>query len=172
VIVSTGVLTTYTQGGWGTAPHGGNPGALLAANFAQVYGAAGVTIGGGYKLTFTSQAAIQGFLPQGGTPGVLTASATNPTKSSANVFGGQVLTLELSVDFSNAGVTGTSLAFLHVQSGPLKGYTVAQVLALANQVLGGNVSALPAGLTVSGLNDIVDNINQSFDNGSSTGYVK
>lgn len=55
---------------------------------------------------------------------------------------------------------------------PLKGYTVAQVLALANQVLGGNVGALPAGLTVSGLNDVVDNINQSFDNGSSTGYVK
>ena len=78
--------------------------------------------------------------------------------------------LALSVDFSNAGVTGTGLAFLHVQSGPAEGYTVAQVLALANQVLG--CGALSAGLTVSGLNDVVDNINQSFDNGSSTGYVK
>jgi hypothetical protein len=47
---------------------------------------------------------------------------------------------------------------------------VAQVLALANQVLG--CGALSAGLTVSGLNDVVDNVNQSFDNESSTGYVK
>jgi hypothetical protein len=78
VIVSTGVLTTYTQGGWGAAPHGGNPGALLAANFAKVYGAAGVTIGGGYTLKFTSQAAIQDFLPQGGTPEVLNARRRIP----------------------------------------------------------------------------------------------
>ena len=34
VIVTGGPITTYTQGGWGSEPHGGNPGALLAANFA------------------------------------------------------------------------------------------------------------------------------------------
>jgi hypothetical protein len=163
-------ISTATQGGWGAAPHGGNPGALLAANFTNVYGIAGVTLGGGKTLTFTSASAIQAFLPQGGTPGVLTVSATNPTQSSANVFGGQVLALELNVDFSDAGITGPGIGSLHVKSGPLQGNTLQQVLALANQVLGGG--ALPAGLTVSGLNDVVDSINQSFDGGNSTGYVK
>ena len=117
-----------------------------------------------------SQAAIEAFLPQGGKPGALTASATNPTSSSANVFGGQVLALELSVDFSNRGITATGLAGLHLTSGPLAGDTVAQVLAAANQALGGG--ALPAGMTISDLNDVVNNINQSWDNGSPTGYVK
>jgi uncharacterized repeat protein (TIGR01451 family) len=172
--IVTGIpFTTYTQGGWGAKPAGGNPGAVLKANFAAVYGNAGVTIGGSYTLTFTGQPAVEKFLPQGGTPGVLNATAVDPTKSSANVFGGQVLALELSVDFSNKGITRGGLANLHVTSGPLAGSTVGQVLALANQVLGGSTSALPAGMTVSDLNNVVDNINNAFDGGtSSTGYVK
>jgi hypothetical protein len=170
-VVSGSVLTTYTQGGGGSKPAGGNPGALLAANFSKVYGPAGVTIGGGFTLTFTSQPAVQNFLPQGGTPGVLTASATNPTSSSAKVFAGQVLALQLSVDFSKAGITGSGLGGLHLTAGPLAGQTVAQVLSEANTALGGG--ALPAGITkISDLNDVVDKINNSFDDGVANGYVK
>jgi hypothetical protein len=73
---------------------------LLTKNFTTVY-PGGVAIGGAFKLTFTNALAITNFLPQGSTPGALTASATNPTTSSAGVFAGQVLSLELSVDFSN-----------------------------------------------------------------------
>jgi hypothetical protein len=109
-------------------------------------------------------------LPQGGTPDALTASATNPTSSAAEVFGGQVLALELSVDFSNKGITATGLGSLHLTSGPLAGQTVAQVLAEANQALGGG--ALPPGMTIADLNDVVDKINNAFDNGVSNGYVK
>ena len=42
---------------------------------------------------------------------------------------------------------------------------MAQVLALANTVLGGNTAALPTGLKLSELNDVLDDINRNFDNG-------
>jgi hypothetical protein len=165
-----GPYTTVTQGGWGAPPNGNNPGAILKANFSKVYPAGYVRIGGNYTLTFTSQAAIQAFLPQGGTPGVLTASATNPTTSAAGVFAGQVLTLQLNVDFSSAGIFRIGFGSLKLQSGPLAGWTVSQVLTAANIALGGG--PLPAGVTsIRQLNDIVTAINQSWDGSTSTGFV-
>jgi uncharacterized repeat protein (TIGR01451 family) len=161
-----GGFTTYTQGGWGAPANGNNPGALLKANFATVY-PSGVTIGGTKTLKFTASAAIEAFLPAGGKAGVLTASATNPTSSSAGVFAGQVLALRLSVDFSVKGLTKTGLSSMKLASGPLAGQTVQQVLALANSVLGGG--ALPSGMTISQLNDIVDKINNNFDGGTANG---
>src|SRR5579871_1588901 len=169
VSAATG-YTTYTQGGWGTTPHGNNPGSLLQKDFATVYPGGSVSIGGTKKLTFTSSTAIHNFLPQGGTPGVLAASATNPTSSAAGVFAGQVLALQLNVDFSNKGITKTGLANLHAVSGMLAGQTVGQILALANSVIGGG--ALPSGMTVSNLNDIVNSINNNFDSGAANnGYL-
>jgi uncharacterized repeat protein (TIGR01451 family) len=163
---AVGGFTTYTQGGWGAPANGNNPGALLKANFAAVY-PSGVTIGGTRTLKFTTSAAIEAFLPAGGKAAVLTASATNPTSSSAGVFAGQVLALRLSVDFSVKGLTKTGLSSMRVASGLLAGQTVQQVLALANAVLGGG--ALPSGMTISQLNDIVDKINNNFDGGTANG---
>ena len=156
---------TVTQGGWGAAPHGNNPGMLLLQNFSKVYPGGSVVIGGTNKLTFTSAGAIQAFLPQGGPPGILSASLTNPTSSSAGVFAGQVLALQLNVDFSAAGVTTLGLGnFILKGTGTsLDGFTISQILAIANQVLGGNLGALPAGFSVSSLNDLVDTLNQAFD---------
>ena len=167
-LLITGVLftpftgCTVTQGGWGSTPHGNNPGAFLAAHFPA---APGVTIGLGYPnptgppfwLNFDAAVDIQNFLPQGGPPGPLTASALDPTlRTSAGVFAGQVLALTLNVELEHFGSlvlsgTGTSL----------DGKTVAQVLAAANLAISGG--ALPAGFTYSSLNDLVDNLNQSFD---------
>ena len=162
--VREGGFVTYTQGGWGAPPNGNNPGMLLSRNFSTVY-PNGVTIGGNFTQKFTSAAAIEKFLPAGGTPGVLKANYVNPTKATdAGSFNGQVLALQLSVDFSNAGKTKTGLANLKLTSTALQGKTVAEVLALANQVLGGG--PLPAGMTVSNLNDIVTAINENFDNGT------
>lgn len=163
-------FTTYTQGGWGSKPNGNNPGKLLSTKFATVYPGGSVSIGGTKKLTFTSASAIEKFLPQGGTASVLTSNATNPTSSSAGVFAGQVMALQLSVDFSKAGITRTGLGNLAVVSGPLAGHTVTAVLSLANTVIGGNTGALPSGLTVSGLNAIVDAINNNFDNGTTDNH--
>ena len=46
-------------------------------------------------------------------------------------------------------------------------------VTLANSVLGGNLAALPAGMTVSDLNSIVDSINNDFDGGTTNkGYLQ
>jgi len=171
--ISAGMFTTYTQGGWGASPKGNNPGMFLSKNFGAVYGAAGVTIGGSYSVKFGAAGNIDTFLPQGGTAGVLKATATNPATTAAGVFAGQVLALQLSVDFSNKGLTPGGLSSLHVVAGKMAGYTVGQVLTIANQVLGGTASALPAGMSLTDLNTVLDSINNNFDNGTSNkGYLK
>ena len=172
--MSAGSFTTYTQGGWGASPNGNNPGALLAKKFSSVYSGGSVSIGGSHKLTFTTALSIQNFLPQGGWPGMLTTSATNPTGyTPAGVLAGQVLALQLNVDFSNKGITALGLANLQVAYGPLKGQTVSQVLTMANAVLGGSSSVLPYGVSISDLNGVVDSINNNFDSGNTNnGFLK
>lgn len=161
-----GLYTTYGNGGWGAEPNGNNAGALLATNFSRVYGNKGVKVGGTKTLTFTSATAVKNFLATSGTPGVLTTSQTNPTAAtSAGVFAGQVLALRLNVDFANAGLLPGGVANLKMASGPLMNQTVTQVLTLANTVLGGNTAALPAGMSVADLNQILTQLNQNFNNG-------
>ncbi|GEM_PF-4201785 len=66
--------------------------------------------------------------------------------------------------FDSAGLTTTGLSALTVKSGALAGYTVGQVLALANTALGGG--NLPSGITISALNSVVDAINNNFVDGN------
>lgn len=162
---STGGYTTYTQGGWGTSPRGNNPGTLLKNNFSRVF-PCGVKVGGRYTLTFTSASAVEAFLPQGGTANKLTCSATNPTSSSSGVLGGQVLSMQLSLSFSDAGVTKKGLGSLRLQSGKFAGYTLSSFCSLANKVLGGDLSCLPAGATIADVNDAATKVNENFDNGT------
>ena len=157
-------FTTFTQGEWGSTSNGQNPGWFLATNFASVYSGGTVTIGAGTRtLRFDSAAAIKSFLPAGGKAGVLLAGALNPTSSKGGVFAGQVLALQLNVDFSAAMKTRSGLGALVLTKGALKGQTVAQVLTLANSALGGG--ALPAGMSISDLSDIVSKINDNYDRG-------
>lgn len=125
----------------------------------------GVTIGGNKTLNFTDRPAVTAFLPASGTPKALTASATRPKRSSAGTFAGEVLALKLNVGFSDAGVTRSGLGGLTVATGKLKGYTVYQVLTLANQVLGGQGKALPAKVSIADLSAICGRINQNFNKG-------
>jgi hypothetical protein len=162
-------FTTFTQGAWGAPAKGNNVGTLLNNNFSSLY-PGGVSIGGSgggssYKLTFTSATAVGHFLPTGGKAGVLIANGTNVTTSKAGVFAGNVLALQFNVDFSAAGISRSGLGAQKLTSGKLKNYTVSQVLALANQVLGGNTAALPAGVTLSDLNEIVGRIDDNYDSG-------
>jgi hypothetical protein len=159
---------SFTQGGWGATPQGNNPAALLANNFATVY-PSGVEIGipgtSGFSAKFTSATAVRNYLPAGGQAGALTADLTNPTSTSAGVFAGQVLALQLNVDFGNGGKLangGVGSLALTGTGGSLDGNTVAQILAAANTALGGG--GLPAGYTFATLNDLVTNLNGSFDN--------
>lgn len=164
--------TTYTQGGWGATPHGNNPGTLLWKYFCSVY-PNGLVVGGKYTCTFTSASAITNALPLGGTPAVLTKNLKNPT--SGNTFLSQTVALKLNVDFSARGylpLNQSALGNMKLTTGEMAGYTVNQVLSIANKVLGGQTSYLPSGVTVSDLCDIEAAINGNFDNGTTNnGYL-
>lgn len=148
-----GQYCSFTQGGWGAKPKGNNPGALLAANFANVY-AGGVTVGGAKSMSFNSAAAVGDYLPAGGTAGALTANLLNPTSTSSGVFGGQVLALQLNVDFSASGVLNAGYGDVVVDGT----WTVSQVLEAANVMLGGGTTAF----TFSQMNDLVTNLNEAM----------
>lgn len=163
--INAGDYRTQTQGGWGAVPSGNNPGMYLTNNFTSAF-PSGVTIGCGNKtLTFTNAGAITTFLPCGGTPLVLSSSATNPS-SLNNVLAGQVLTLALTLGFDNAidsfSTSNSPLGDLMIASGQFQGYTVSQILTLANNILGGCSNYY----TTSQINAIVTAINENFDNGT------
>ncbi|PYV50314.1 MAG: hypothetical protein DMG98_28075 [Acidobacteria bacterium] len=118
-------------------------------------------------MKFTTAAAVGAYLPAGGPPDSLDVDLVNPSSSNSSVFGGQVLALQINVDFSAQNITGNgpigALVLCNV------GVTANQVLADANTVLGGG--ALPSYVTsISDLNDLADNLNNAFDNWMDTGW--
>jgi hypothetical protein len=174
---SDGQYCTYTQGGWGSVPQGNNPGMILQSNFSTVYAGGFVEVGltgtPGYSMTFQSDDAIQNYLPAGGKPKPLTQDYINPTTTGSGVFGGQVLALQLNVDFADKDIIGdTSLPVVFgdlviIGTGTLfDGMTVRQLLNAANMALG-TPPTLPANL-----NDTVSFLNQGFDNCLPSGWVQ
>ena len=170
-----------TQGGWGAKPAGINFGALLLANFSAVYQSQGgsVTVGTqpNFHMTFDSAAAIQAYLPAGGPAAALNANLLDPhctshpcgQVTSSGVFGGQVLTLQLNLDFSAAGVTAKGLdGVTYNNAGCENGQTYGQILADANTALGGgglpSTCSSASGYTIDDLNNVVTTINQAYDN--------
>ena len=104
----------------------------------------------------------------------------DPSTSKAGVLAGNVLALRLNVDFSTAGKTRNTpnaLDALKLTKGKLNGKSVFEVLAWANQALGGGtlppgVYPLPLGVSLSDLNEIVAKINDNFDRGrEDDGYL-
>ena len=160
-------LTTYTMGGWGSSPSGNNPGVFLSRNFGTVY-PAGLTLGGGKTLKFTSAKAVENFLPCGSTARPLTQSHINPT-AKLGVLAGQVVALRLGVDFSDAGITGSGLANARFRFGKFAGMTVGQVLGISEAVLGG--ASLPLGVSYNDLSDACTVVNENFDGGANRGNL-
>jgi hypothetical protein len=140
------------------------PGAYRDVNFAAAF-PDGLTVGCGENtVLLTSAAAVQAFLPQGGTEGVLDSSYVDPTVTSAGVFAGQVVALTLSVgfdqydpDFSTANML---LYDLMLTEGDCSGMTVGQLLEYANQVLGGCVDSDEELLIT--INGCVAAVNEAF----------
>ena len=160
-------FVTFPQTTWGGTPKGTNIAARLTNHFAALYGTNGLRIGTTNGLTFTNAKAIQLFLPAGGRAGSLVRSQVNPLRSEGGSLAGQVLALQLNVDFSNHGLLATGFADLRLAPGqPLAGSSVAQVLAKGHAVLGGDATALPPGLTHAALATLLDKINKNFENGS------
>jgi hypothetical protein len=166
-----GCFFTENQCGWGRSWHWCWHSDFLTSYFDDVYGSGPVTIGGDETLSFTSASAIKRFLPQFGMVKVLSSSAVNPMNNRGE-FAGNVLALQLSVDFSDKGVTTAFLGEQRIRYGALEGTSVREILQIANQVLGGNTAALPAGVSLSKLNQIVEKIVENYDGGRENhGYL-
>jgi hypothetical protein len=163
---------TFTKGGY---QGGGTPGQIFDDNFTTVFFddlIIGVFDGDGaqhhHRWTgdATGAAALKQFLtsPAGGASTSLSVDATNPTATTSGDLATQVATLTLNVGFS--GVEGMPAGFgdlTLVNTGTsLDGSTVSEILAIANQALAGN--GLPVGYTFSDLNELITNLNESFDN--------
>jgi len=165
--IKPGDFRTQTQGGWGAPPKGNNPGTYLKRNFASAF-PSGITIGTGFTLKLTSASAIEVFLPQGGTPAVLTSSYVNPVDLN-NVFTGQVLALALNIRFDlwdvNFGRSATNLKDLKIAYGPFENWTVQQLLDEAYIALGGGYTLY----SISMLNNAVSSINENFVDGTFAG---
>lgn len=160
---------TYTQGAWGANPCGGNAASYLQSNFAAVF-PTGVSIGCTNKLKFTTSNAIRNFLPSGGTPSALPAGTWINPNNYNNVFAGQLLALTLNVKFdeyfSNFASPTGNLKDLIIATGPFAGMTVQQLLDNANQKIGGCAAF---NRTFSEYNAAITSVNQTYDNGVTTG---
>ncbi len=177
---------TFTIGGWGSGcpesqagdPMSTQPGCIRDHYFDDVYPGGYVEIGdaSGYTARWTSAAAVEAFLPDGGTPSVLTSNLVNPTSTPANVLASQILGLRLNVDYSCAGVFETvglsPASYCYGDEiigascgGPFAGLTVSEFLAVANLVVSGQTGVLSGyGATISDVNSTATCLNELHDN--------
>ena len=165
-MLSCGGFTTVTQGGWGAKAAGKNWGKYRDDHFVSAF-PNGVTIGAGSRfIKLTTAKAVDDFLPSGTTPRTLdNGTLINPGDKYKNVLAGQVVALTLSLGFDQADANFSAasgwLGDLVVVSGAFSGWSVSQILAEANNILGG----LSSNYTASQINDIVDAINNNYDEG-------
>lgn len=169
---TNGQVITYTQSDWGA---GGSAATLLSTNFISVYPSALVVVGEratGFTMAFDNAASISSYLPTSGSAGVLDSNTFDTSSTSSGTFGGDVLALQLNVDFSDAGVTlgSSGIAFgdlvleNHTPVPSSNGLTVRQILADANTDLGGGNSGYSLGELV----DIIPSLDIAFDGGIPT----
>jgi hypothetical protein len=184
---STGQFVTYTEGEWSS---GGVAAPLLAADYDSVYqGTVGdLIVGvtgtpGQFFLELESSAAVLGLIPTSGQASALTTNLLDPTTSQTGVFGGDVVALALDVDFSNAGLLGTSSTpfgdLVLVNFGPasspnsvnplteLNGLTVNQFLGLANTCLGGG--SCPLG--IDNTDQVALDLGAAFEGGTPSAFA-
>jgi hypothetical protein len=167
-----GDVVTYNQDTWGDPNPASSPAMLLTNHLASIYAATfgELIVGSTYVMSFGSPSAIENYLPQLNTPGILGVSLSDPTTSLSGEFGGEVVSLKLNIDFSDAGllVGNVSVPFGNLTlcgfSSPysaLNGMTVRQFFDVANNALGGGTSSF----TAQELDDIVYFINDAFNSG-------
>jgi len=148
---------TFTQGGWGAVPNGNNPGVYLHANFDAAY-PSGLTIGcGDNTLSFNSAQEITNFLPEGGTADAL---------PNFTVLTGQLVAASLNVGFDayDTDFAGSDVALgdMFTDAAGFEGMTLSDILAAANEVIGGCSEAFE----YAALNAVLTTINENFDNGT------
>lgn len=148
----------FNQCEWGYDRCGFSPIDLIKDNFDDLF-PNGVTIGGAKTYKFTSPRAILDFLPSTSPARPLTTNKVNPRSGYGNDLAANVLALTLNIALSDNGITIEGYGDRVLPSGKFQGMTVRAVLDLANQVLGGDVDALPSGATIKDLNRTIEGIN-------------
>ncbi|MCH1581613.1 MAG: T9SS type A sorting domain-containing protein [Flavobacteriales bacterium] len=172
-----GDFFTFNQGANGTTGFGdatsSDASDYLDNNFATVF-PDGVTTGcaSGYELVFTSADAVDTYLPCTGSAQdlVLTHGGADPNSSSDpscwdNALVTHLLVAKLNVAFDAADANYSSsdilLSELTRSAGPLAGYTVAEIIALGDEVLGDCSDEFTPNQMRKALRDL----NQNFENG-------
>jgi hypothetical protein len=155
------------------------PGCIRDYYFASVFGTGGVTIGipagSTHGATWTTASAVEDFLPAGGTSGPLSGDLTDPLSTPAGVLAGQILALRMNREYSCAGIFNIALnpgatclgSMMLPESceGKFGAMTVDQFLAIADQAVAGDASALdPYGADYSDLNETATCLNEFYNN--------
>jgi hypothetical protein len=176
---TTGGFVTYTLGGYGG---NGQPGQFVINNYATAFPASSRLVvprpaaGAASDIVLANATEVRAFL-----------RATNSSRfTNANVSGYRPSTLEkqfvalsLSVRFDATfasfapSTSQLGLRTFRNLTGSLavaNGLTISQVLTQARAFLDGS-SAYTLGLSASGLNDLLSNVNEGFDNGSPTSWA-
>ena len=155
---------TQTPGGWGSPANGNNPGTYRDAHFDEVF-PNGLSIGCNNSLTLTSASAVEAFLPSGGQPAVLPNGQMTDPSNYNNTLASHLVSLKLSIAFDQAdpnfGASLLALGDLEVSSGAFVGFTVSEIITIADQVIGGCSSLY----TASQLTGILSSINENFVDG-------
>lgn len=182
---------TQTQGGWGAAPHGRNPGVILAANFEALF-PDGLLVGdrydgspdGGGSVRFRDAAAVAAALPAGGRPTALTFAGLRDgpidTDQGSSVLLGQVVAATINLACSDRASIVDTLGTPPFRQGlgdlqlvpadsPLGGLKVEELVVLGNQVLGG--AALPAGTSLGDVVDALTAVNEAFVDGGAGAHA-
>jgi hypothetical protein len=155
-------LLTYSQGGWGAT---NNPAKnYLHANFTAAF-PNGLTIGcGSKKISLTTAQAVTDFLPSGSSARILNSGTlVNPGISYKNILAGQLVAAVLSSTFDTYDTTFAagynSLGDMIYIDAPFTGMTVNQLIAEANNVIGGCASSF----TPAQMNIALNNLNLNYD---------
>lgn len=154
---------TFSQEKWASTSNKQATSSILATNFATVF-PTGLTIGGTKKIVFTNYTAVRSFLNQSGGSKVLSSSLlTNPTKSSySNKFAAELvaatLNIEMDLKIASFATSTQNLKDLKIGKGTFKNWTVEQLVAEANKVIGGGTSPY----SLSKISKAIENINDSY----------
>lgn len=168
--IEAGDFRSQTQGGWGSACSGQNPGCYRDNHFTGAF-PGGLTLGceDGALWTFTNSAAVEAFLPAGGTAATINGSLLNPI-GVGNVLAGQLLAAKLSLGFDAVdpefGALGVAAGSLIYATGPYEGWSVTSVVMLADLVIGG---CMPMEGNLSPLVEALAAFNEAFVDGTTAG---
>ncbi len=166
----TGNIVTYTQSDWGLDTS--TAAALLVANW-NAYYLNDLVVGGTFELHLTEPLTVYRFLPQSDAPGRLTGNVIDPTWTSAGELAGQVVALQINLDFSGAVLAASvdlgSLRVCNYGDVPaLNNMTIQQVANLANFILGGGFAAITPEQAALALGDI----NNAFRAGAPSTFAQ